>query len=570
MSHRSARRLDLAIGLALILATVLVYGQVAGHDFVLYDDPTYVVDNARVRAGLSVENVAWAFTTLHFSNWHPLTWLSYMLDAQIFGVHPGAMHEVNVALHATNAVLVYAALLALTGARWRSALVAGLFALHPLHVESVAWISERKDVLSTLFGLLAILVYAAYAKRGGRARYLACAACLCLGLLAKAMLVTWPFVFLLLDHWPLARLRGHGWQRIAEKLPLFALAAIFSIVALVAQARGGALIEQLSLSTRAANAAIAYVAYLGKTVWPVRLAPFYPHSGEHVPTWPVIGSLALLVGLTAACLAARRVRPYLEVGWLFYLVTLVPVIGLVQVGSQALADRYTFVPLLGIFIAAAWALGDAVRRRPALRPLAVWGSLVVLALLGVQSHAQVARWRDTLTLFAHALAVTPDNAVSRVQYANALQDAGRIDEAIGHYRAALALAASDLDAQVALGNALLKQGRLAEATPLLQAAVAAHPESELAQMGLGNARLEAGDLDGALAAFVRAVELAPALAPAHNAAGVALARAGKLRQAVAQFERALELRPDLEEAARNLETARRELEVERRERAGAR
>jgi len=564
MGQRRERLLDLGIIVALVSSTALVYAQTLGHGFVSYDDPTYVVDNAKVRSGLHLATVAWAFTTLYFSNWHPLTWLSYMLDCDLFGVDPGAMHGVNLALHVLNTVLVYAMMRQLTGARWRSALVSALFALHPLHVESVAWISERKDVLSTSFGLLSILSYAAWAKRGGRGAYLASLLCLALGLLAKPMLVTWPFVFLLLDDWPLRRFDGGGlgtWlaalrRRILEKIPFFVLSLVFSIVAAIAQARGGAIVDEVPLPIRAANAAIAYVFYLAKAVYPVRLAPFYPHLGAQLPWGEAVAALALLCAVTACCLGPLRTRRYLTMGWLFYLGTLVPVIGWVQIGSQAVADRYAYVPLLGIFVMIAWGLADAVQWKARLGPFAIGGALAALAGLGALSHAQAARWRDSLTLFAHTLSVTDSNPVSQVHYANALQDQGRLEEAVSHYRAALALAPTYEDARIALGNALLKLGRIAEATPLLTSAAAAHPDSELTQLALGNARLATGDLDGALTAFRRAIELSPELAPAYNDAGVALAKQGRVAEAIPFFEEAVRLRPDLTDAARNLEVAR--------------
>ena len=560
--------LDLGIVVALILSTLAVYGQVAGHGFVSYDDPVYVVDNLRVRSGLQLENVGWAFTTFHFSNWHPLTWISYMLDSHLFGVDPGAMHLVNLFLHLVNALLVYALFRVLTGARWRPALVAGLFALHPLHVESVAWISERKDVLSTLLGLLALLAYTGYARRGGNRRYLVCLLCFALGLMAKPMLVTLPFAFLLIDYWPLARLRFDATGRnglaslgslVREKLPFFALSLIASALALAAQQHGGAILE-LPFSTRTANVAVAYVWYLAKTVWPLGLAPFYPYAREGVSVWLSVGSLVLLPGVTACALGPLRGRRYLTVGWLFYLGTLVPVIGIVQVGAQATADRYSYVPLLGIFVAAAWALGEFAERIPRLRNASVVAALIALTTLGAVAFAQVGRWRDSLTLFEHTIAVTADNPVSLVHYANALQEGGRLDEAIENHRAALALEPNFGDALVSLGNALVRKAQPGEATPLFARALAARPDWDVALLGRGNAQLAEGDPDAALVSFRRVIELSPELAEGHNATGAALARRGDLPEAIRSFEMALRLKAELPEARRNLEATRRELE----------
>jgi tetratricopeptide (TPR) repeat protein len=556
-----ARRLDLAIGASLLGLTALVFGQVWAHDFVNYDDPLYVAENPMVGMGLSRASLAWALTTFHGGNWHPLTWLSFLIESAWFGPAPGVLHLTDVALHALNTLLLYALLRRLGGAVWRPALVAALFAVHPLHVESVAWISERKDVLSTAFGLLSLHAWVGFARRGGGWRYAACFAALACGLMAKAMLVTWPFVFLLLDYGPLARLPRAGsasvWlaglgRRIAEKLPFFALSVLASLIAVVAQRTSGALVESLPFAPRVANAFLAYLWYLEKTIWPTALVPLRPHLAEAVPLWPALGALAALTAFTALLLGPLRRRRCLTVGWLFYLGTLVPVIGLVQVGSQATADRYGYVPLIGVFALLAWSLGAAVARWPRGRPLAVAGSAAALLALAVVAHAQTSHWRNSIALFGHALAVAPPNPASLVLYAKALEQTGRVEEAIPRYPEALALDPGFEYALIGLGIVWMQQQRPAEAIPLFKAAVAKRPDNEAALRLLGRARLATFDLDGALASFRRAVAIAPGSARAHEGVGLALLRKGRDAEARTHFEEALRLEPGLAQARRHL------------------
>ena len=566
----------MAAGLA--LTTLLTFSEVGSFGYVSYDDPRYVVNNYRVRSGLSIENLRWAFTNFSFANWHPLTWLSLMLDHQLFGEAPGAQHWVNAGLHIANALLLFAGLRMLTGALWRPALAAALFALHPLHVESVAWISARKDVLSTLLGLLSIGAYAAYARRRmerrpARRAYALCGALLALGLMAKPMLVTWPLVFLLLDYWPLGRPefstgvvrpRTNWWPLIAEKLPFFALALLSGVLTVLAQQRAGAVIglEAVSPTARAANAALAYVNYLGMTVWPTGLVALYPHPKEYVSWLAAAGALALLVLATSVLTGVVRSRRYLAVGWLFYLATLVPVIGIVQVGVQAMADRYTYVPLIGIFVLVSWALADWVERRRQLRVAAATASAAALIALAWLSRQQVGHWRDTLSLFGHALAHTEANPIAQVHFASALQELGRFDEAAEHYRAALSFQPDDPYALTGLGNSLLRTGRSVEARHAFDAAIESGADLPEAFIGLGNYYMAQRDAASAYRAFHRAIELDPDSAEASNNAGAALASGGDVRAAIPHFEQALRLRPGYPDAARNLSAARAAVGVE--------
>ncbi len=471
---RSAAWLPGILLAAIILAT---YWPVAGFDFVVYDDYSYITNNPVVQEGLSVRGLSWAFTTFHASNWHPLTWLSHMLDVELFGLDAGWHHLVNALIHLANSVLLFLVLRGMTGATWRSFVVAALFGVHPLHVESVAWVAQRKDVLSGFFWILAMAAYLRYVRRPGTARYLAALACFALGLLCKPMAVTLPFVLLLLDWWPLGRMAGEPGAQgapgqplhaglpklLLEKVPFLLLSALSAAVTFLAQKQGGALDQALSLWARVQNALVAYAAYLWKTVAPVSLAVLYPHPGSSVPAGKAIAAGLLLAALTAAFVHLRGRRPHLLAGWLWYLGTLVPVIGLVQVGVQSLADRYTYIPLVGIFIALSWEAGDRLSRLR-VRPsgAAVVAGLVLSALVAV-SGVQVRYWRNSVALFRHALSVEPDNWVAHVNLGWALEQEGRLDDAASHYRAALAIRPGNPYAHNNLGYVLELLGRTDEA-----------------------------------------------------------------------------------------------------------
>jgi tetratricopeptide (TPR) repeat protein len=485
-----------ALGLvALVWAT---YWQAGANGFVAYDDPTYVQDNPVVRLGLTSHGLRWAFTHLVAANWHPLTVLSHMLDVQLFGLDPAWHHWENVLWHSANALLLLAFLRVTTGSTWRSVLVAALFAVHPLRVESVAWISERKDVLSTFFWFVALLAYAAYARRPGKMRYLAVILAFALGLLAKPMVVTLPVVLLLLDVWPLRRL-PHGrpstatlWPLLREKLPLFALSAAASALTFLTQQASGAVrsVRGLPFSARAANAAVSAVAYLGKTLWPTDLAVLYPHPGYRpggIPAWKVTFAAALLIAITALAIREARRRPYLAVGWGWYLVTVLPVIGLVQVGRQGMADRYTYLPLIGPVIAAVWAAGEAATRLRVPRAALAVTSLALVLASAATARAQVGVWRDTFTLFDHAARATEDNAIAWKNVGSARFERGEPAEALAAFAEAARIDPDDPDLWFDQGMALSALGRYREATTRFEQAIQLEPGDAESWFNLGMA-----------------------------------------------------------------------------------
>jgi protein O-mannosyl-transferase len=505
---------------AVVLA---VYGQVVQHAFINYDDPDYVTANPYVRAGLTRAGVEWALTTVHASNWHPLTWLSHMIDCQLWGLRPGAHHLTSVVLHAINAMLVFALLNGTTGALWASAAVAWLFALHPLHVESVAWAAERKDVLSTLFGLLALIAYARYARRPVARRYLVVVAVFALSLMAKPMLVTLPLVMLLLDVWPL----GRRPLPVLEKLPLLAVAAASSLVTFAVGLRGGAVatVDLVPFATRLGNVLVSYVRYLWKTIVPTDLVIFYPRTA--LSAWQVVGAATILVAVSAIVVWRGRERPWLAVGWVWYVVTLLPVIGLVQVGDQAMADRYTYFPLIGPFIMLAWSARE-IARRSARAATAV--AVVAAALLGacpVVTWFQVRHWRDSVALFTHATAVFPESYVGQVQLGNALAEEGRFSDAIARYALALRVKPDLPEAHGNLGALLAHEGRTDEAIPEFMEAIRLKPESADVHTNLAIVLAARGEYDLAIAHYAEALKLNPA----HERARANLAAALAARDA---------------------------------------
>jgi tetratricopeptide (TPR) repeat protein len=513
MPQSSALRAELVTVLALVLVTLVVYWPGRGTEFTNRDDPMYVTGNPHVTGGLTAENVRWAWTTFERSNWHPLTWLSLQLDAQLQGPSAYGFRITSLLLHVANAVLLFWVWRRLTGEVAPSALVAGLFALHPLHVESVAWVSERKDVLSTLFGMLALWVYVGYAEKPGVGRYLCVLVAFALGLMSKPMLVTLPCVLLLLDYWPLGRL-GRVNRRLAllEKVPLFAMSAASCAITLLAQQRGGAIaaLDEFPFVDRLANAVASYAVYLVQTVWPVDLAVYYPH--EHL-TWSdqrVWGAAMFLAGVTAVAVSQAVRRPFLLVGWLWYLGTLVPVIGLVQVGSQAHADRYTYFPLIGVFVMLAWSADELARRSEKARQ-GLW-TVAGAVLLGcvVLTWIQVGYWHDSFALWQHALAVTPSNDVAHSGLGAAYRDSGDLFRATEEYRKA----------------------------------VAAHPNGVHARSNLGWCLFSLRRYDDASAEFTRVVKLDPDNANAHFQLGVIAGLTGRSDEAVERYRTVLRLRPD--------------------------
>jgi Flp pilus assembly protein TadD len=563
-----------AICLALALVTAILYWPITGHDFVSIDDQEYIQENSHVTPGLTWSGIAWAFETGYASNWHPLTWVSHMLDCTLYGLRPGGHHLTNLLLHAADTLLLFLLLNQMTRAPWRSAFVAALFAWHPLHVESVAWASERKDVLSTLFWLLTTMAYVRYVRGSGtdqprsRAWYYVALICFALGLMCKPMLVTLPCALLLLDFWPLNRRertpRSDGattqpqpWAHlIIEKLPFFALAGVASVVTYLVQATGGAVtsLEIIPPSARLANALLAYCRYLGKTLWPANLAIIYPY----VKNWPpglVLATAALLVALSAVFVLRARRSPWLIVGWLWFLGTLVPTIGLVQVGSQAMADRYMYVPGIGLFILVVWGAADLLGTSSHGRMVAGAIGLVALAACVGVTQAQIRYWRDGETLFRHAVAVTRGNYIALNGLGGAVDHLGRKDEALDLYSQAVALNPHYPEGQYNLGTSLMDHGRLDDAVAHLRLAIADNPRYAQAQNNLGKALLELGHPDEAVAHLSQAVALSPDYAEAHYNLGTLLLKQSKLPDAVGEFTVALRLKPAYAEAHSNLGVA---------------
>ena len=563
--------------IALALVTAAVYLPSLRHGFLNWDDDTYVTENAHVRRGLSAETVAWAFRSGEAANWHPLTWLSHALDVTLFGLDPRGHHASSIALHALNAALLLLALHRLTRRLWPSAVVAALFALHPLHVESVSWIAERKDVLCGTFTFLALWAYAVYAERPSLRRYLLVAAALAAALMSKPMAVTVPFVLLLLDYWPLGRL---SWRSAAEKLPLVAMAAASSVVTLLVQQAGGAVrgLDAVPLAQRLANAAYAYVMYLAKTFWPApgSLTPFYPlpdHGGPTVGAGTAVAMAAALAAITVAAVALRRRRPHWGVGWLIYLGMLVPVIGIVQVGKQIIADRYTYLPLVGVFVAVAWLVADWAAARPGRRVVAATAAVAMLVALGGLTVEQQAVWRDSVTFWHHNAAAFPGNGVAWNSLANALwqraMDPNWSDRTDAHAAAALdaqrrAVAAEPREARFVsnLGDKLYAVAkRRQDAAQMAEAEQAYRRALELdagwygAEIGLGSVAQHREDYAEAIRRFERAAAMKSDLVAAHYNLGMTYHRMGNLDAAIASYRRALALEPDLPDVCRNLAAA---------------
>ncbi|MEK6743152.1 MAG: tetratricopeptide repeat protein [Nitrospirota bacterium] len=515
-------------GIAFILAVLafLPYAQTVEHDFIDFDDQEFVTENVMVRSGLTWAGIQWALTTFHAGNWLPLTWMSHMLDVSLFGMDAGRHHLMNACIHALSTALLFLALYRMTGAAGKSAFAAALFGIHPLHVESVAWVAERKDVLSGLFFMLVLIFYERYARRGGTGRYLLVVLLFALGLLSKSMLVTVPFVLLLLDVWPLGRTSlaaaadgspglAVPWARLVlEKAPLFLMAIAASAVTYLAQKEGGAMgameRDLLSFGDRLANAAVAYAGYLGKTVWPSSLAIFYPHPGRTLPWGKVAGAASVLLGLLLFTLRQGRSRPFLLIGWLWYLGMLVPVIGLVQVGIQAQADRYTYLPMIGLLIMITWSAGAAW---PPLRDhwskaVSFFSGAVLLILLAVTT-LQVGHWRNTVAVFQRAVEAAPDNWFAQRSLAGALAKRGLAEEAIDRYQAALRLRPRDAKAHNDLAVELAGRGRHQEAIGHYQEALRLRPDFPEALNNLGNALAVTGRRDEAIERYREAVKLRP-------------------------------------------------------------
>jgi Flp pilus assembly protein TadD len=569
-------RLSLMICLLLALSTLLIFARTGWHEFLFYDDNLYVTENQMVQGGLSWKGLVWAFTTMHAVNWHPLTWLSHMLDVQLFGLHPGAHHIVNVLFHAANAVLLFLLFTRMTGEQWRSAFVAALFALHPLHVESVAWVAERKDVMSVFFGLLTIRAYVRYAERPAPSRYAGVILFFVLSLLSKPMFVTMPFLLLLLDYWPLCRVDGRFKlpgepactqpavtikRLLLEKAPLLVLSAASSVVTMLAQKRGNAIADDpsLSLGIRLANAAVGYVRYLGKTFWPQSLSVFYPHPGPSLPAWQAIVSSLVLLVITVLVLLRLRRSPWLAVGWFWFVGTLIPVIGLIQVGAQSIADRYTYFPLIGIFVMVAWGVPELLKgSRIDLRALRAISVLVIVVLAGL-TWRQVGFWKNDETLFRHALSVTNDNCIALASLSEALLRKDDLENAYDYLQKTLKICPEDGQSWYNLGVLQKNRGDLLEAEYALREALRLKPGYTMAWSNLGAVYEASGRIPEAIDALLEAVRLEPDDASTRFNLGSLYGKAGRFSEAVEAYQEALRLKPDYAAAWNNLGIAYRGL-----------
>ncbi|MBI4454448.1 MAG: tetratricopeptide repeat protein [Acidobacteria bacterium] len=540
--------------LALLLLTMASFWPVLDHDFVSYDDDVYVTTNRQVQQGLSSEGLHWAFTTTYGANWHPLTWLSHMTDCQLFGLNPYRHHLINLLFHLANTALLLCSLTLMTGDFWRSAFAAALFAIHPMHVESVAWVSERKDVLSAFFWMLTMLTYTHYVQRPSPRRYLLVLLPFILGLMAKPMLVTLPFVLLLLDYWPLRRVKWHslrsqGSRLAREKLPFFALTVASSAVTFWAQRAGGAVqtLQGLALPSRIANAAVSYAEYIEKMVWPRNLAVFYPHP-ETIATGKTIAAFLLLACLTVLVIQFAGRHPYLIVGWLWYLGTLVPAIGLVQVGEQAMADRYSYLPFIGMFIMIAWGIPAILAGWANRKVILSLSAAAVIFLLAVRTWFQAGYWHDSIALFERAIEVVPGNYLAHNNLGFRLAEEGRLDQAIAHYSEALKIRPRFILAHNNLGAALAAQGRTEEALAHYYAALQIRPNQAEANTNVGIELATRGKIKEALFHFSRALKFDPDDAKTHYNLGLTLAGQGKTEQAIAHYLWALHAKRDYAEA----------------------
>jgi tetratricopeptide (TPR) repeat protein len=551
-------RVLISLGLSLLIC--FAFESVRLNDFVAFDDEKYVTENAQVRAGLTRESVSWSLSTTHFNNWHPLTWLSHMLDVELYGLNAGGHHLTNLLIHILNSLLLFGLLKRMTGNLWPSAFVAGLFALHPLRVEVVAWVSERKELLSMFFALLSIWAYAGYARRGGIARYLLTASLFALGLMAKPMLVTLPLVLLLLDYWPLERMRLGARALLLEKLPLLTLSAASSVVTFIAQRGSMEPALMVPMELRAANAVVSYVRYMGQVIWPSHLSILYTHpnlpGGTPWSAWQVAGAGLLLLLISALVLRVHRKR-YALVGWLWYLCTLLPVIGLVQVGEQAMADRYTYLPMIGLCIIVAWGARDLsarwASRRMLIRRLMFVSALAVLLACMAASWWQTRYWRDSAALFGRALQVNPTNPTVHYDLAVVLEAQGKREQAIRHWSEALRLKPGFAKAHNNLGVMLVREGRLDEAVSHYRQALRIDPDYVDAHYNLANVLGHREEFDGAIRHYREALRVEPDHAGARFNIGSALVSQGRFDEAIPHYQELLRKNPDHAKARRNLD-----------------
>ena len=587
--------------LLLVIITMLVYWTLQNHEFIHMDDNAYVFSNIHVQSGLIFENIKWAFTSTDASFWHPLTWLSLMLDYELFKLNAGGYHWTNLLLHIISTVLLFLVLNKMTGSVWRSGFVAALFALHPLHVESVAWIAQRKDVLSGVFWMLTMHVYLAYTSRPNFRRYFLILLVFVLGLMAKPMLVTLPFVLLLLDYWPLNRFtfelkqEGENKRRklnivpigegntisrlILEKVPLIVLSIIFSVIVFITEQKDSALasLDSLSLFARISNALVSYVEYISKMIIPVNLAVFYPHPGTW-PLWQVLLCLAVLISITYIVIFYIKKYPYLAVGWFWYLGTFVPVIGLVQVGSHAMADRYTYIPLIGLFVIIAWGLFDLTKECKYGKTIFSSIGVFIIATMMVMTSIQVSYWKNSISLFSHAIEVTNGNYMAHCSIGAAFLSKNKTDEAIEHYSAAvkfrndyalayyglgfaheikknydkslfayvsaLNISPNYFEVHYQMANLRIKMDRIDEAIFFCRKAIALRPDTAEPHNTLGNLYTREGKDDAAIGEFKIALKLAPEHAGIHNNLAMVYMHQERINEAIIHFQEAIRLQPE--------------------------
>jgi len=538
----------LTIYLLLILTILVTYWQVKDFNFVSYDDELYVTENSQVQAGISVDGTIWAFTTFRAGNWHPLTWLSHMLDCELYGLNPMGHHWTNLLFHITNTLLLFFMFQKMTGSMWRSAFVAALFALHPLHVESVAWVAERKDVLSTFFGMLTILAYIRYVKKRNFFRYSLIFILLSLGLMAKPMLVTMPFVLLLLDFWPLERLKYYSpnqssklFSLIYEKIPLFIPVTISSVLTILAQKEVGALysIEVLPITTRIANALISYNSYIFKTIWPQSLAVFYPHTLGIMSLWNVLLAAFAIAGISFFSIRLLKQHPYVAIGWFWYLGTLVPVIGLIQVGSQGMADRYTYIPLIGLFIIVVWGMPDLLKKSHSNKIILTVFAIILIFVFSTRSYFQIRHWENSATVFKNAIQTTKNNWLAHRELGLALMRKGKLDEAVFYYKKALQIRPKYLTALDNLGMTLHQLGRFEEALFYYSKALKIYPNDSGIHNNTANVLTALGKLEEAIKHYRKAILITPDFAePHYNLANILIIQK-KIDEAVFHYESAI-------------------------------
>lgn len=590
------------ICLFLVMATITVYCQVAEFEFINFDDTTYITENINIQNGFSLDSVSWAFTTVHAANWHPITWLSHMLDYSLFVMHSGNHHLLSLFFHIINTLLLFFVFRKMTGGLWQSAFVATLFALHPLHIESVAWVSERKDVLSTFFWMLTMGSYAAYVFRPTILKYLGMIVFFAFGLMSKPMLVTLPCVLLLLDYWPLRRFSfqapaGNGSEKnlsvyklLLEKIPLFVLVALSCGMTYYAQKHGGAVksLDYIPFADRIANALVSYVFYIGKMFYPAKLACLYPHPGTQA-WWLVLCASMFLLSVSVLVIRTAKKYPYFLTGWLWYLGTLVPVIGLIQVGGQSMADRYTYIPLIGLFVMFAWGVPEILKPWKSRNIFLSIFSVILFSGLMCLTWKQVGYWKNSVTLFKHALAVTDNNSSMHYNLGNVLSEKGQTGEAMDYYLQAIEIKPNFVDAHNNLANVYVQQGKMDtaieqylkvlalkpdyagvqynlgivldgqdrthEALPYFLEALQGMPDNADAFFKTANALIKIEKTDDAIRNYQKAIRIEPDFVNAHCNLGVALFRKGDIDGSVAAFKAALRLKPDFKPARQYLKKA---------------